>query len=104
MEILNIPMAIVHVFFVPMISMLVYYKRNNKALDLNGEFLARYATYTSVVVTITKIIASVLSKITNIRLKIDSTYFGIIAIVVAFLLPYIYETLKKNIEIKNGTN
>ena len=39
-------------------------------------------------------------KITNIRLKIDSTYFAIIAIAVAFLLPYIYETLKKNIEVK----
>lgn len=100
MEILNIPMAIVHVFFIPMISMMVYYKRNNKTLELNGEFLTRYAIYTSVVITISKMIASVLLKISNIRLKIDSTYFAVISIAVAFLLPYVYETLKKNIQIK----
>lgn len=100
MEILNIPMAIVHVFFIPMISMLVYYRRNKKALELNGEFLVRYGIYTSVVVTIAKVIASVILKVTDIRLKIDSTYFAVIAICVAFFLPYIAEVFKKNVEIK----
>ena len=100
MEILNIPMALVHVFFIPMISMMMYYKRNAKPLDLNGEFIVRYGVYTSVVVTISKIITSIIFKITEIRIKIDSTYFAVIAILVAFLFPYMYETFKKNIEIK----
>ena len=100
MEILNLPMAIVHVFFIPMISMMVYYKRNGKTLELNGEFLTRYAIYASVIVTISKILTSVILKATDIRLKIDSTYFAVISIAVSFILPYIYEALKKNIEIK----
>lgn len=100
MEILNIPMAIIHVFFIPMISMMVYYKRNNKSFELNGEFLTRYAIFTSVVITLAKIVTSVIFKITAVRLKIDSTYFAVIAICVAFFIPYIIEIFKKNVEIK----
>ncbi len=100
MEILNVPMALIHVFFTPMISMLIYYRRNNKVMDLNGEFVLKYGIFTSIVITISKIITAVIFKITNIRLKIDSTYFAVIAIVVAFLLPYIYEIFKKNVEVK----
>ena len=108
MEILNIPMALVHVFFIPMISMFIYYRRNSKKLELNAEFITKYAIYTTIIVTIAKILTSVIFKFTEIRIKIDSTYFAVIAIAVAFLLPYVYEVFKKNFhvrcEIKGITN
>lgn len=99
-EILNMPMAIIHVFFIPMITMLIYYSRSEKLMELNGEFFVRYGVNTVFVVTIAKVITSVIYKVSSVRLKIDSTYFGIIAIFVAFIMPYVIELLKKNIEIK----
>ena len=99
MEILNIPMAIVHVFFLPMIAIYVSFKRKGESIKLNGDFLVKYCIYTSVLVTISKIITSVIFFITNIRIKIDSTYFAIISIFVA-VLPYIIDFIKKNISVR----
>ena len=101
MEILNIPMAIVHVFFIPMISMFLFYQKNKKAIKLDGEFLVRYCIYTTVIVTIVKIITSVIFMITSIRIKIDSTYFGVMAIFVSICVTgQLVEFIKSNFEIK----
>lgn len=96
---MNIPMMLINLFCIPMIAMMVYYKRNQKEYLVNGEFLFHYGVYTALIPTISKMIVIVIRKMFSLEFDVDSSYYALIASVIAFLLPYMMEIIKKNCEI-----
>ena len=97
---MNLPMTLINLFCIPMISMMVYYKRNNKEYRVNGEFLFRYGVYTALIPTISKVIVIITRKWFSLEFDVDSSYYALIATIIAVLLPYLVEIVKKNLEVK----
>jgi len=97
---MNVPMMLINLFCIPMIAMMVYYKRNKKEYLVNGEFLFRYGVYTALIPTISKCIVIIVRKLFSLEFDVDSSYYALIATVIAFLLPYLAEMIKKNWEVK----
>lgn len=95
----NLPVTILNLFFVPFISMLIYYRRKKKEYKFSELFFMQYAIFCVVISTITKIFTVVFRKWLLIEIGVDSSYYTAIAIVVAYVLPYIIEVWQKNVNI-----
>lgn len=96
----NLPITIINLFFVPMISMMICYKKKNKEYKFNEEFFVPYSIYCVFISTFTKFFVVIIREWLSVDISVDSSYYTAIAIVVAFALPYTVEILQKNIEIK----
>lgn len=96
----NLPMAIINLFFVPTITMKILYKRSGKCCHFDGQFMMQYAIYCTFISMITKILVVVIRKFMTINIEVDSSYYTPVAILVAFVLPYIIEIVKKNIQVQ----
>ena len=96
----NLPITIINLFFVPMITMRNLYKRSGKCSRFDGQFMMQYAIYCIFISMITKILVVVIGKFMTINIEVDSSYYTPVAILVAFVLPYIIEMVKKNIQVQ----
>lgn len=96
----NLPMTIINLFFVPMISMMICYRRKNKEYKFNAQFFMPYSIYCVSIPTITKIFLVLLKNKGGIDIGVDSSYYTAFAMVVAYVLPYLVEIWQKNISIK----
>ena len=92
--------AIINVFFCPILALWIHYRRTNKIIKLDGEFLCWYAIFTVFNMPITKAMVVAINHVFKILILIDSTYYTVLALCSAFLMPYLYEILKKNLSIK----
>lgn len=88
--------TIINLFFVPMFATSIYAKRHQ--LLLNGScarIISVYMMMTAALVPIMKGIVYLIDFCFTYKLKIDSGYYTLGAIIIAALLPYIAELFQK---------
>lgn len=89
-----------NIFFVPVISLAVYFRRQNKELTFNMNFVVKYVIFSVVVLIVTYMIMKALEVTIGVGALPSSPLYTIVATFVAFVLPYIYEIYKKYLDIK----
>ena len=89
-----------NLFFVPMISVFVFYRRNKKELFPDLDFFKQYVIYTIAVTIATFLTMKILTIITGFGATSESQVYTIVATIIAFLLPYIFEIYSKYIDIR----
>lgn len=92
--------VLLNLFFIPMITVYIRYARTRQTMAFSLAFLVKYAVITVLVYAGTKMIAKLAGAIVPLILTPDRTTYTICAIVVAALLPYIYEFLQKHLHFR----
>ncbi len=88
-----------NVFVVPLISLSVYARRFNKPLAFDCTNLVRYGCLTVADFIVVFFVMKAFEILFGIGGLPSSQFYTIIAVAVAFLLPYIYEIYKKYVNI-----
>ncbi len=89
-----------NVFIVPVVSFHVYARRFNAPLELNLRNFVRYCCLTVVDFLGAFFILKILEIITGIGAMPSSQFYTVINVIVAYIVPYIYEIYKKYLNIR----
>lgn len=90
----------INLFIVPLICVAISASRNGKKIKWSAEWFVRYGCYTSILVPLAKIAASLLEKAIGQPVELYSGYYTLGAVVLAALLPYVAEVLRKMFNVK----
>lgn len=91
---------IVNVFLCPMLAVMLYYKRADKGMKLDAYFLCRYSIFVACNMLITKAMVVGVHAIGKVLISLDSTYYTLLALISAGIMPYLYEIIKKNVKVR----
>lgn len=92
--------AFVNVLFVPVISLWLYEKQENRPLQPTLELLFRYCVFAALNIPAARVFV-VLAALAHVTIVVDSGYYTIAALISAVLLPYAYIILTKiHVEIE----
>ena len=89
-----------NLFFVPLVSIFVFYRRNNMILKPDFGFFRLYALFSIAVSIVTFLFMKLLTITTGLGATLESQVYTIVASGIAFLLPYIFEIYSKYIDIR----
>lgn len=95
-----IGVVFINLFIVPLICVAISANRNNKKIEWSAEWFVRYGCYTAILVPVAKIVASLLEKAMCMPVELYSGYYTLCAVILAALLPYVAEVLRKMFNIK----
>lgn len=95
-----IGVVFINLFIVPLICVAISANRNNKKIEWSAEWFVRYGCYTAILVPVAKIVASLLEKAMCMPVELYSGYYTLGAVILAALLPYVAEVLRKMFNIK----
>ncbi|MBQ9504978.1 MAG: hypothetical protein IJU93_08215 [Lachnospiraceae bacterium] len=85
----------VNVFVVPMITFYIHYKRKNKEFVFSLKALLQYGIMTLIILLITKLMLMGFRILTGTDINHNAVTYTIPAVVVALLLPYVYDIWRK---------
>ena len=91
--------SIVNLFFIPMISLYVFYKNSNKEVKISTEFVSLYMIFVAAVSVISQILTAAISYISNSEFTdVTSKKYMLVAVVVSVVFPLILKNVsfKKN--------
>ena len=91
--------TIINLFILPLISSYFFVKRNGFKLSFNFEVLCIYSIFVVLNSIIVKGICSVLRQFFSITIEVTSSYYTIIAFIIALLTAVLLEILKKYITV-----
>ncbi len=97
-------MLIVNLFCIPFISLYIAFKRENEPMVFGLKAVMRYAIY----VVLNVIVSFLCLKVTQILIGLDpspeSQAYTLAASVIAFLIPYVHEIIRKYVSIRFEVN
>ena len=96
---MNYLVCFMNLFFVPSVSVYIYSKRTgqlNKPLDI----FCICSIWICVIFALMHFVRSIFSHIFSIYIPLDDGKYTVIALIVAFFMPYICEIFAKSISIK----
>ena len=91
--------CIVNLFFIPMIFIQTYWKRNKRQLMLSFELVSCYISMVPILFLITKVFLALIRIIKPIEVHLTSSKYTLVAVLLAFLLPYVIEVFKKYVSV-----
>lgn len=92
--------VLLNLFFIPMITVYIRYARTGQAMKFSLSFLVKYAVITVLVFVGTKVVGMMAGAILPLVLTPDRAAYTVCAIVVAVVLPYIYEFFHKYLHFR----
>lgn len=92
-------MEFLNVFCVPAICFHIYCRRLNKEMVFDCRNLVRYFIMSVAIFVITFIGMKVLGAVVGLSAGPDSQFYTLVAVVVSFILPYVYEVYKKYVNV-----
>ncbi len=87
--------AFINLFFVPVVALFMFNKRNSIPLDMTFENLIRYVILVPWNIPFTRFFTYIIRIITGMNIEADSSYYTIAALLAAVCLPWIYEFVRK---------
>lgn len=95
-----LPTTLINLFFVPLLSLYLYYKRRGQPIAPSLELLFQYCLVVSFNQGLARIIAAYVSRLTGIVFSLDSAQYTLITILSAWLLFMVYVITKYlNLEV-----
>lgn len=94
----------INLFLVPFISVNIFYKREKYEKKLDASFLVRYALCVVAVYFCTYLVMSVTRIAIGISGDQTSSFYSMVAIMVSFIVPYIYIILARFAKISFEAN
>lgn len=92
--------VLLNLFFIPMITVYIRYARTGQAMKFSLFFLVKYAVITVLVFVGTKVVGMMAGAILPLVLTPDRATYTVCAVVVAVVLPYIYEFFHKYLHFR----
>ncbi|MBQ7288917.1 MAG: hypothetical protein IJW78_04225 [Clostridia bacterium] len=93
-------LTIINLFFIPIISLYIYIKKNNKALRFSFENFCIYAVLVATSSILNKALVVVINLVSGKMIYIASSYYTLIGLVTAVFIPIIYEIITKYISVR----
>ncbi len=94
--------TIVNLFFIPMISIYIFYKNAGKEIKISTEFVSLYVIFVAVVSVISHILTAVISYLFNGEFTdVTSKKYMLVAVLVSVILPLILQNISLK---KKGVN
>ena len=87
--------AFINLFFVPVVSLYIYYKRRRLQMAPTFDMLIKYAIMVVGVVPGSRFFTMIFRVLTDVYIETDSSYNTIAALLAAVTLPYVYDIWKK---------
>ena len=96
--------AIINVFFIPMISLVLYYRDKGKEFAFSAEYISLYMSFCAIVTVASRIVVFI-ARYTFFtgEMYIDSSYHSIIAMIISIIIPVALKNIKLTIR-KNDEN
>lgn len=89
----------INLFIVPFITLNGIYKRKKVEKKLDASFIIDYAISVIAVYICTYVVMAITTLAINIGGDTTSKFYLFVAIIVAFIIPYVYEIFKKFVEV-----
>jgi len=88
----------INLFFIPVLSLYMMYKKKEEPLSLNLKLLFQYCIIVSCNIPLTKVFIFLAKKVGGIFISIDSGYYTLAALISSFLIYmlYIYHESEEN--------
>lgn len=86
--------AFINLFFVPMISVSIYYNQKKEQLKFDPAFVARYCIFTSLVFLGAKLLSQIVSIFYPINIQINTAFYTVFAVPVAVVISYLIAFFK----------
>jgi len=88
----------VNLFFVPVLSLYLLYRKKQKTLRLNLDLLLQYCIITACNIPLTKVFIFLAKRVGGVFISIDSGYYTLAALISAFLIYmlYMYQESEEN--------
>ena len=87
--------SFINLLIVPLVGMYLHYKKNSTKIVLCMETIAHYCIFVTCNIPITRLFTYIVRVITGFNIEADSSYYTVAALVSVYLMPYIYQILKK---------
>ncbi|MBS5843661.1 MAG: hypothetical protein KIC77_09305 [Clostridiales bacterium] len=91
---------LMNLFFVPMITMYIYYSRKKKKLEFTFSFFVKYCIVTVLVFLFAKIFSQFVNVFYPLALPLDRASYTLFAVPAAIVLPFAIEFIQKYFRFK----
>ena len=89
--------SFLNIFLCPMISLALSYRIRKRKLMFSAEFFVSYCILTVCNMPLTKIMVVMVEKIFDKQVELYSTYYTMLAMVSAVVLPYVWHVFRVNV-------
>ena len=89
--------SFLNVFMCPMIALAILYRITKRNLVFSAEFLVNYGILCVCNMPITKFLVVTAEKVFDMKIELYSTYYTMLAIVAAVIMPYLAYVVKTNV-------
>lgn len=81
--------GLINLFFVPMLPLCLYYKKNGLPLKPSLELLFHYGAAAALIIPVAKILSFLPARLLHVPVPVESSYYTLAALIAAWLLPYL---------------
>ncbi len=89
-----------NIFVIPLISISVLEKRGRVKASFDFRFVMQYALTTVLVFLATFFVFKITEVLAGISAEPSSQFYTVVAVILAWLMPYLYEIIRKYIEVR----
>lgn len=89
----------INLFFIPILSLRIYCKRNSIEWKFNFDLVYRYTLFCILNLPFTRVFTAGLEKILHITCLADSSKYTLVAIVTAAILPFLVEIVEHYVHV-----
>ena len=93
-------LCFINLFFLPVITMYIYFKRNGRALSFSCENLFIYIVLTAALSALCKIVTVIIKLVSGFVISPSSSYYTLVGIAVAAAFAVLIELLSKYISVR----
>lgn len=79
--------GLINLFFVPMLPLCLYYRKNGLPLKPSLELLFHYGATAALIIPIAKAFAIVPTRLLHVPVPVESSYYTLAALITVWLLP-----------------
>lgn len=87
-------MSFINLFFIPVIGLRIYCKRNHISWELHLEMLYHYILITVLNIPLTHILVNIVESIISDTIYVETTKYTIIALISCVILPFALEVIR----------
>ena len=93
-------LCFINLFFLPVITMYIYFKRNGRTLSFSCENLCIYIVLTAALSVLCKIVTVIINLVSGFVISPSSSYYTLVGIAVAAAFAVLIELLSKYISVR----
>lgn len=93
-------LTLINLFFVPVVLIVILYRRQARKPAFSLELLFDYCIAVACNIPVTKLFVVLFRLVTGMQLSMESSYYTVLALLSAALLPYVLEFLRKSFQVR----